>query len=259
MTSREERNHPDTKAWIADEMNKVKLHFTGDHSQCEYDGEHCNSIPVIRAYPGKFSQKQADALVAAIFDKKYTSEKFLDQIANAGCTSINEAFHSMLVNRRLIVKGKNRFSKFLSIVVFDAIIMTYLGEPLHVLTGNYDAQVAAGSLIWNLGQAEAFRQTMDLVDWKLSAASIKKLEYQAKELKKKAEVNLQAKPAMRAKRIAKQNQYTDTSKYRTAAQQATDYARSVSATQKSSTATKTLPSAKIIPIRKSLRQASKNK
>ena len=141
----------------------------------------------------------------------------------------------------------------------QAIIMTYLGEPLHVLSGNYDAQVAAGSLIWNLGQAEAFRQTMELVDWKLSAASIKKLEYQAKELKKKADVNLQAKPAMRAKRIAKQNQYTDTSKYRTAAQQANDYAKSVSSTKKSSSATKKLPSAKIVPIRKSLRQASKNK
>lgn len=259
MTSREERNHPDTKAWIANEMNKVKLHFTGDHSQCEFNGEHCSSIPVIRAYPGKFSQTQADALVTAIFDKKYTSEKFLDQIANAGCTSINEAFHSMLVNRRLIVKGRIDFSQLCIIVVMVAIIMAYLGEPLHVLSGNYDAQVAAGSLIWNLGQAEAFRQTMELVDWKLSAASIKKLEYQAKELKKKADVNLQAKPAMRAKRIAKQNQYTDTSKYRTAAQQANDYAKSVSSTKKSSAVTKKLPSAKIVPIRKSLRQASKNK
>ena len=131
--------------------------------------------------------------------------------------------------------------------------MTYLGEPLHVLTGNYDAQVAAGSLIWNLGQAEAFRQSMDLVNWQLSTASMKKLEYQEKCLAKKAQSTLLSKPAMRAKRIAKQQQYTDTSKYRTSAQQAKDYVKKNSVVKK-------LPSAKVMPVRpsKSLRQASKH-
>ena len=108
MTSREERHHPDTKTYVQNEMNKVKQHFTGDHSQCEFDGDHCNSVPVIREYPGKFSSDQVDALVKAIFDKKYASEKLVDQIVDAGCTSLNEAFHSMLVNRRLVVKGKCR-------------------------------------------------------------------------------------------------------------------------------------------------------
>ena len=106
MTSQEERNDPATRAMVVDELNKVKQHFTGDHSQCEFEGDHCNSLPVFREYPGKFSQAQVDNLVNAIFDKKYTSEKFVDQILNAGCTSLNEAFHSMLVNRRLVVKGK---------------------------------------------------------------------------------------------------------------------------------------------------------
>lgn len=128
--------------------------------------------------------------------------------------------------------------------------MTYLGEPLHVLTGNYDAQVAAGSLIWNLGQAEAFQQSMELVDWKLSNTSMKKLEYQSKVLAKKAETNLQTKAAMRAKRIEKQDQYTDKSKYRTAAQQAAEYAKTCSAPEKTQ-------SPKVVSQRKSLRQASK--
>ena len=106
MTSKEERDDPATRIMVVEELNKVKQHFTGDHSQCEFDGDHCNSLPVFREYPGKFSQAQVDALVKAIFDKKYTSEKFIDQIIDAGCTSLNEAFHSMLVNRRLVVKGK---------------------------------------------------------------------------------------------------------------------------------------------------------
>ena len=106
------------------------------------------------------------------------------------------------------------------------------------MTGNYDAQVAAGSLIWNLGQAEAFRQSMDLVNWKLSATSMKKLEYQEKILTKKAQTNLLSKPVMRAKRIAKQDQYTDKSKYRTAAQQVKEYVRNNSAVKK-------MPSAKL--------------
>ena len=121
-----------------------------------------------------------------------------------------------------------------------------------MLTGNYDAQVAAGSLIWNLGQADAFRQSMDLVNWQLSRTSIKKLQYQENLLKKKAETNLLTKPAMRAKRVAKQAQYKDTSKYRTAAQQAKDYAKSNSAVKK-------LPSTKLIPVRKSSRRASTSK
>ena len=106
MTSKEERSDPATRTMVVEELNKVKQHFTGDHSQCEFEGDHCNSLPVFREYPGKFSQAQVDALVTAIFDKKYTSEKFIDQIIDAGCTSLNEAFHSMLVNRRLVVKGK---------------------------------------------------------------------------------------------------------------------------------------------------------
>ena len=112
MTSKEERDDPATRIMVVEELNKVKQHFTGDHSQCEFDGDHCNSLPVFREYPGKFSQAQVDALVKAIFDKKYTSEKFIDQIIDAGCTSLNEAFHSMLVNRRLVVKG-NLFMTYL--------------------------------------------------------------------------------------------------------------------------------------------------
>ena len=118
------------------------------------------------------------------------------------------------------------------------------------MTGHYDAQVAAGSLIWNLGQAEAFRQSMELVGWELSSTSMKKLEYQSKRLKTKAETNLKTKPIMRAQRIAKQNQYTDTSKYRTSAQQAKEYAKTTPAIKK-------LPSTKVTPVRKSLRRTSK--
>ena len=105
-------------------------------------------------------------------------------------------------------------------------------------------------MIWNLGQAEAFRQSMELVNWELSSASMKKLEYQQNCLTKKAQSNLLSKPAMRAKRIAKQNQYTDTSKYRTSAQQVKEYVKNNSAVKK-------LPSANVTPVRKSLRKASK--
>ena len=112
MTSQEERHDPATRAMVENELKKVKKHFIGDHSECEFNGEHCNSLPVFREYPGKFSQSQVDALVNAIFDKKYTSKKFIDQILDAGCTSINEAFHSMLVNRRLVVKGKYDYFTF---------------------------------------------------------------------------------------------------------------------------------------------------
>lgn len=106
--TKEERHDPETRLWIVNEMEKVKQHFIGNHSQCEFDGDHCNSVPVIRAYPGKFSQSQVNALVKAIFDKKYTSDKFIDQMVDAGCTSLNEAFHALLVNRRLVVKGLYR-------------------------------------------------------------------------------------------------------------------------------------------------------
>ena len=96
---------------IEKQITIVKKHATGDHDECEFDGEHCSNTPILRVYPGKFSEDQLVKLIESIFEKRYTSASFLDQVARAGCTSLNEAFHSLLVSRRLVVKGKYPFNK----------------------------------------------------------------------------------------------------------------------------------------------------
>ena len=108
----------------------------------------------------------------------------------------------MMVNRRLIVKG----------------------EGIHASSSNFDGSVAAGSLIWNLGQVEAFRQTMKLVNWEISEPSLKKLAVQSKKQAAKSVKNLALKPVIRAKRTANQAQYRSTASYRTSKEQASDLA-----------------------------------
>ena len=202
MTSSEERKQPEVKKAVEKEMEIVKRHTTGDHSQCASNGENCSATTILRVYPGKFSETKLKKLVEDLFDHKYMKPSFIDEVVMAGCTSKNEAFHSLLVNRRLIVKG----------------------EGIHVSSNNFDASVAAGSLIWNLGQKEAFRQALESTGWTISDTALRKLGVQEKLQAAKTVKNLSLKPQIRAKRMRNQAQYTDTSKYRTSVQQANELA-----------------------------------
>ena len=202
VPSSEERNDPKLKKWVEKQIEIVKKHALGDHSECESNGENCSDTTILRIYPGKFNENQLKRLTEALFDHKYLKPSFIDEVVMAGCTSKNEAFHSLLVNRRLIVKG----------------------EGIHVSANNFDASVAAGSLIWNLGQKEAYRQCLETVGWTISDKSLRKLERQERSQAAKSIKNLSLKPKIRAKRTRNQQQYTDTSKYRTSHQQAQDLA-----------------------------------
>ena len=201
MSSSEERKRPEVRKYIEKELEMVKRHTTGDHSKCASNGENCSGTTILRVYP-KYSETKLKKLIEALFDKTYMKPSFIDDIVMAGCTSKNEAFHSLLVNRRLIVKG----------------------EGIHVSANNFDASVAAGSLIWNLGQKEAFRQSLETVGWTISDTALRKLGMQEKLQAAKTIKNLSLKPQIRAKRMRSQAQYTDTSKYRTSQQQANDLA-----------------------------------
>ena len=202
LTSSEERNDPKMKEFVSKQIEIVKKHATGDHSECESKGANCSSTTILRIYPGKFSEKDLKKLVESLFDQKYLKPSFIDEVVMAGCTSKNESFHALLVNRRIIVKG----------------------EAIHVSTNNFEASIAAGSLIWNLGQKEAFRQSLETVGWTICERSLKKLDIQQRKQAAKSIKNLSLKPQIRAKRMRNQQQYTDTSKYRTSQQQANDLA-----------------------------------
>ena len=202
ITSSEERHDPELKKFVEKQMEIVKKHVTGDHSECESNGKNCSPTTILRIYPGKFSDTKLQKLIAALFDQKYQKPSFIEEVLMAGCTSKNESFHALLVNRRLIVKG----------------------EAIHVSTNNFEASIAAGSLIWNLGQKEAFRQSLETVGWTICERSLKKLGIQQRKQAAKAIKNLTLKPQIRAKRMRNQQQYKDTSKYRTSQQQADDLA-----------------------------------
>ena len=105
-----------------------------------------------------------------------------------------------------------------------------IGENIHVLTANYDASIAAGSLMWNLGQNEAYKQMMELVDWEISEASLHKLKKQCNKLDIKKTKKMAAKPAIIANRRAHQAQWHDKSQYRTSLLQAQDHARQTAPT-----------------------------
>ena len=202
MSSSEERKQPEVRKYVEKELEIVKKHTTGDHSKCTSNGENCSGSTILRVYPGKFSETKLQKLVESLFDQTYMKSSFIDEIIMAGCTSKNEAFHSLLVNRRLIVKG----------------------EGIHVSSNKFDASVAVGSLIWNLGQKEAFRQGLETIGWTISDTALRKLGVQEKLQAAKTIKNLSLKPQIKAKRTRNQAQYTDTSKYRTSVQQANDLA-----------------------------------
>lgn len=202
IPSSEERNDPKVKQWVEKEMQIVKQHVTGDHSECELGGQNCSATTILRVYPGKYSDTKLKKLVESLFDHKYLKSTFIHEVVMAGCTSKNESFHALLVNRRLIVKG----------------------EGIHVSANNFDASIAVGSLIWNLGQIEAYRKSLESVGWTISETALRKLDMQERKQAKKTIKNLSLKPQIRAKRMRNQCQYTDTSKYRTSLQQADDLA-----------------------------------
>ena len=202
VTSSEERKDPKLRKWVEKQMEIVKKHSTGDHSKCESNGQNCSATTILRVYPGKFSEKKLKKLVEALFDQKYLKPSFIDEVVMAGCTSKNESFHALLVNRRLIVKG----------------------EGIHVSSNNFDASIAVGSLIWNLGQKNAFQRGLETVGWTISETALRKLGVQEKLQEAKSIKNLSLKPQIRAKRMRNQAQYKDTSKYRTSLQQANDLA-----------------------------------
>ena len=125
------------------EVNVVKNHCLGIHDKCHDDGENCSQMPVLRAYGDKFTSKQLEKLVEAIFDNWLLSTNTLSKLENAGSTSNLESFHSIFTNRNLWTKTGS----------------------LHVATPKFDGIVAIASTYFNFGDKETAKKVMSLGNW----------------------------------------------------------------------------------------------
>ena len=171
------------KAEIKQKMLAFKAHSAGFHYHCEHKDK-CKKEPTIKYYPNKFSRKQVHQLLTGLFDNYLCSEDFIDAIYNCGVTSPNEFFHSILTNRRLVVKGEN----------------------VNVLSLSYDASYCLGILFFNLGEVGTFQRLFDYFGLTLNDQSLKNFESNEKMAVLRREKNLKLAPVIRENRKKNQKQ-----------------------------------------------------
>ena len=176
---------------IEQKLRVLKLHVAGFHVKCE-NRSNCQKEPIIKSYPNKYSKKQVHKLLTAIFDKYLCSEDFVDAIYNCGVTSPNEYFHSILTNRRLIVKG----------------------EQVSVKSYNYDSSYCLGILFFNLGELGCFERLFSHFDLTLNPQSRQNFESNEKISALRRQKNLQVTPIIRHNRKKNQKQFKTTAKER---------------------------------------------
>ena len=134
------------------------MHCLGIHAWCTEKGKRCGREKILKIYKGKFELPKLQLLITEMFDKYLCHEKFIDSIYNLGSTSMVEWFHSLLTNRRLVVKNDN----------------------IHVKSYYYDAACSVGVCIYNLGEKQAFTRIYKSFGFNLHQAVINKLQRQNK-------------------------------------------------------------------------------
>ena len=103
-----------------------------------------------------------------------------------------EWFHSLLTNRRLVVKNDN----------------------IHVKSYYYDAACSVGVCIYNLGELQAFTRIYKAFGINLHQSVINKLQTRENEKGKRMERNLNEKPAILQNRQKNQKQHKAETKFR---------------------------------------------
>ena len=174
------------------EVNVVKNHCLGIHDKCHDDGENCSQMPVLRAYGDKFTSKQLEKLVEAIFDNWLLSTNTLSKLENAGSTSNLESFHSIFTNRNLWTKTGS----------------------LHVATPKFDGIVAVASTYYNFGDKETAKKVMSLGNWNILEGNLNSLDKAEIQRDSRVAYKMKSKAATKQARLRKQKQHQPTSKYR---------------------------------------------
>ena len=183
--------HHIQKPEILEGLKLLKMHCAGIHVKCKNKSK-CGREPILKRYEGKFDRKQMQNLLTAVFDNFLMADDMVQAIFDAGCSSQNEYHHSLLVNRRLVVKG----------------------ESIHVSTYNFDASYAMSVLFYNLGEVGVFEELFGHFGLFFGDICREKFEKNEKLALIRKEHNLREKPAVLAQRVKNQKQNKDTAKSR---------------------------------------------
>ena len=178
-------------AEIKKELNVLKMHCMGFHGQCVESGKFCNET-LLHTYSNKFSATKLKAIEKELFDDYLTNEKMAQAVFEAGCTSQNEFFHSLLTNRRLIVKN----------------------DQISVLSYFYDANVAVGIILYNCGESVGFSRIFRHFGIELDCHIVSKFEMNEKVAVVRRERNMIQGPINHNKRVSEQAQYNPQTKSR---------------------------------------------
>lgn len=173
-----------SKNVIERRLKTLKLHVTGFHSTCEFP-DLCLPETIIKRYGEKFNGPQVSQVLTELFDKWLCHDDMVENIYNAGMTSMNEAFHSILTNKRLAVKN----------------------DYQHIRTLHYDSNFALGALYFNHGNADCVARVFDHFNLELSNLSFKKFSSLDHSATTRSVYNKANKPPILAKRLTKQKQY----------------------------------------------------
>ena len=131
-------------------------------------------------------------MITAVFDDFLMSDDFVQTIFDAGCSSMNEYHHALLVNRRLVVKG----------------------ESIRVVSYNFDVKYALSVIFFNLGERGTMRALFDNFKLKLNPIAEKEFTQSEKLAEIRRERNMAQKPVILAKRVKNQAQNQTSTKSR---------------------------------------------
>ena len=169
----------------------LKQHCVGWHRDCRALA--CQKEPILKSYGDKFDKKSLSKLITEVFENFILSDNYVQSIFDCGCTSQNEFLHSILVNRRLVVKSEN----------------------IHISSYNYDLAFAIGTLFFNLGERSTFERSFSHFGHKLNPITLSKFDKIDHLAIRRREYNLKNKPINSANRATKQAQYNTQTKSRT--------------------------------------------
>ena len=84
-----------------DKLEKTRKHAYGDHSKCDVN---CPRIAPILQPHGNLTEEKIKTQIDELMEKRFGDE-FIRKILNCGSSSYNEYLHSIIVNRKLFIKG----------------------------------------------------------------------------------------------------------------------------------------------------------
>ena len=178
-------------AEIKQELKVLPMHCSGFHKNCAESGKFCHE-KILHTYNGKYSAEKLKKLRKELFDDYLSNDAMAQNIFDSGCTSQNEFFHSLLTNRRLIVKN----------------------DQICVLSDFFDSNVAAGIILYNCGESNGLSRIFSHFEIELDCHIISRLESNEKKAVIRREHNLKNGPKIHSDRITYQAQFTSSSKSR---------------------------------------------